>query len=516
MNRAPDDSALDYRAPRAALPGRYPRCPSPPAEVSIRTFILRGGPVIAAIVVLFLAVQIRSWWRPTPDVVGYFSIARSVWSGRGLSNLGNPMLHYAPGYPLLISPAFLFPERTFLGISMLRFVMASITAACVYLWMRRLVPRPAAILLSLLVVFNVSFLHYYRTPLSDLPMMMFLFAAALALRKIAQARRSGPQIAWTVAAASLLLAATVTRQSAITLAAGFAVWALFAAHRRAMGRLKALLAAAVMPLPALLAAVYLARRDQAFAGDSKNPTYLDQLQPLAHGFITQISTGLHLRISEIGRLLIPGMWNAHGRAGNWLDINLLLYLPLAVLVAIGWFRLARRANDPLLWAAPFYAAMYILWPFDQDTRFFTPILPILAVSLWPFIRLLRTARWRLLAALCAIHLVISVALWINESRRIGREYAQSWPALQQIAARITANQKPAAAPRITPNAQLWLQFLIDRRLESAAPAVPDSPLPADVQWLVQPAVSPRADSDFSLEQTAGGFSLYRRRPGSEP
>ena len=91
----------------------------PPGERWIQRFATRLWFCIGIFAAVLFALQVRSWWSPTPDVTGYFSIARSVWSGEGLSNLGNRVLHYAPGYPLLISPAVVFGDRAFLLISLM-------------------------------------------------------------------------------------------------------------------------------------------------------------------------------------------------------------------------------------------------------------------------------------------------------------------------------------------------------------------------------------------------------------
>ena len=50
--------------------------------------------------------QLSSTWIPTRDGAAYLSIARNISSGEGLVRFGEPHLHFAPGYPILIAPAF--------------------------------------------------------------------------------------------------------------------------------------------------------------------------------------------------------------------------------------------------------------------------------------------------------------------------------------------------------------------------------------------------------------------------
>ena len=63
-----------------------------------------------------LATQIDPYWWPRVDGSQYVSIAGSMWSGDGPRAFGSPHLFFAPGYPLLISPAFLVSDKPFLLI----------------------------------------------------------------------------------------------------------------------------------------------------------------------------------------------------------------------------------------------------------------------------------------------------------------------------------------------------------------------------------------------------------------
>jgi hypothetical protein len=240
-------------------------------------------------------------------------------------------------------------------------------------------------------------------------------------------------------------------------------------------------------------------------------TYFDEFHSTIASPLRQLLLGLHLRIGEIGRLLIPGMWRCYTQANQWLDPNLLLYLPLALLVVTGWWKLARRHHDPLLWSMPFYVGLYVLWPFEQGTRFFTPILPILVAALWPWIERLRRYRRGLIVGFCVAHLLVACGYWLVEDLTDGREYRSSWSALVILAQPLAAQREPAAAAGISDDARLWFQFLLDRPVASVRPW---QLIPTDTTLLIQP-LSTALPPGFRSIATGGDFRVAQRVRGDD-
>src|SRR5712692_3869386 len=79
--------------------------------------------VMFALAVL-MALQVSPWWYATPDSAAYLSVARSIAIHGTLSNLGNPHIAYPPGYPLLVSPTFLFAVKPFVLIGAIHWLLA--------------------------------------------------------------------------------------------------------------------------------------------------------------------------------------------------------------------------------------------------------------------------------------------------------------------------------------------------------------------------------------------------------
>ena len=94
-------------------------------------------PMILALLVVLFGLQISTLLYPTPDAVGYLSIARSIARAHVLANRGSPQLYYSVGYPLLISPVFCFGDRPFLLLSAIHAGLALAYLAGVYVWAGR-------------------------------------------------------------------------------------------------------------------------------------------------------------------------------------------------------------------------------------------------------------------------------------------------------------------------------------------------------------------------------------------
>ncbi|MHC4768284.1 MAG: hypothetical protein ACYTEI_06185, partial [Planctomycetota bacterium] len=121
------------------------------------------------VIAVLMAVQIKWWWEPGDDASSYLSIASNLADGR-LQRLDSAHLRWAPGYPVLIAPAFWLSDRPFLLISLIHWGLAMALAGGLLLWFRR-VAVPAAGLLTMLVMVNVSLWDLYRLTLSELAFM---------------------------------------------------------------------------------------------------------------------------------------------------------------------------------------------------------------------------------------------------------------------------------------------------------------------------------------------------------
>ncbi|MGH7194242.1 MAG: hypothetical protein ACREJM_12045, partial [Candidatus Saccharimonadales bacterium] len=162
------------------------------------------------------AVQISPWWYASDDSHSYLSIARSIARGTGPTNLGSRHLWFSPGYPVLISPAFLLADRPFLAISICQWLLLVGFMIGVYRWCRGVVGEAAVWIASLAVINHAVWIHY-RRPLSEIAFMCFLVWTTNGLRTSLETKGSARFAARLLLASLLAAAACLIRPVGIVL-----------------------------------------------------------------------------------------------------------------------------------------------------------------------------------------------------------------------------------------------------------------------------------------------------------
>jgi hypothetical protein len=454
------------------------------------------GWLLPGVAVLLLAAQISPYWYPTPDSTAYLSIARNLARNQVLQNLGSEQLYYFPGYSLLISPIFLLSDEPFLLICVLHFFLSLLLMLGIWLWARPHVPEAAGWVLLLSVV-NLSFCEAYRRALSEVAFMTVLVWLVLLLNRIREATSSARRVFLPALLASLLMIyLAMIRPAGIMVAAGFGTMLLLAAWRGQLSWSRAVTLTLAVGVPATLVLGALILHDRALAASSGTTTYTEQLRDPTMGAFAQVMEGVRLRIYELGRMMYPGMYKSYARSGEWLNVNSVLYLPLALVVFVGWCRFVRQREDCLAWAFPFYLALHVLWPFDQATRFFTPLMPLFLVCLW-FALGAWQHRLRLFGGLAVAPAAVALGCWCFDGIPRARATEGCWVPVRQMAHLIEKEPAPVQVSESLGDTALQFQYTLDRPM---APYRPGTTARAGTVWLV---ISRH-------EQAAPGFVVHMR------
>lgn len=458
---------------------------------------------ILILAVIWLALQVSPLWYPTPDSAAYISIARGIAERHVLENHGRAQLYYSIGYPLLLSPLFAFDREPFLLISVMQFGLGLAVIALSYRWVKS-IAAPHAAWIAAFTVCTTSFGSIHRRPLTESAFTVALLGGVLILNRAIAAR------GWrNIGIGSLMVAATtLIRPAGITLAAGFAAATLLLAWRCEQTWRRAIAQAMLVALPALLLQWAVMHYDRVQATLDGGLCYADQIREPNLGIGGQFVEGVRLRIQEAGRLLIPGMYKSYAKPGDWLDINLLLYGSLSMTLLLGWLRLARERNDVFVWVLPFYVGLYVVWPFDQATRFFTPLTPLLAVCLITAARSLQCVTVRRVGfGMVTIHLVVAAVYWRFDERPKAQAIEAERTDLAKLSAAVPIQDwKAVVVAEDAEPATIWTPHYLDR-LVSIRPIT--EPLPAEANWLVLRA-SQMPPSGFACEAIVGRFQLCRR------
>jgi hypothetical protein len=450
-------------------------------------------------------------WYATPDTCGYLSIARSLSQGKPPTNLGSRNLLFGIGYPALIAPAFLLSASPLLAVTAINAALATAYLAGVVTWARR--HSAAAWPLALIAVGNAVVLALFRRALSESAFMAALMGLVVLLPKVPE------PIRWRslLAAAALLVALVLIRPTGILFGAGWALLLAVEVRRGSVALPRAALLAAAVIVPAAVAlasALAYSRameaRKDAYAWSNLDVLTRSGRAPAADfpdgPLYAQCLEGLRVRVSEVGRLTVPGMSGCHGRAGDWRDPNLLVYGPLFVLLCVGWWRVVRRRPDAYVLTFPLYFALHVYWPFDQGGRYFAPLVPLLLLCFWRAMD--GRAAWRvpLLRALVAAHLAVALGHWLVVDRPRALRQGCHWADVCRLSEPMRAVGGGVQTAPGLDHVQLQLQLLLDRPVRTAPASDAVDP---DVYWLVLPsgAVPPEG---FVTEATAGPYQLLRR------
>jgi hypothetical protein len=360
------------------------------ARILLPTLILLG---------IVLGSAIRSVWAIDPDASLYVGLGRSLAAGDGYALDGVPHTKYPPGLPLLLAGLTMVADAEAYALFHAGLVLALLVAAGLAgLVTRRLGYPPAVVLASVLAVacsqalFDLSVV-YLRTE----PLYMALSLAALLAIWRAQAPRSGA--AAVGAAAALVVAAISVRLAGVTLLV-VPAWALL---QRSASRDRLAVGSSALPGHALRrgrAALILlaglcaigAWQVRAAAAAASHPDAIDysaefraaeprdlskvvriDMPPLdAHSLAQRVAGNADVMTRAMAVLLTNV-----DRAGARRPVGLLLTL----LIAVGLYSMA-GSPGPRRDAALYVLAtlgLYLVWPFNQQERFYVPLLPLLVL-----------------------------------------------------------------------------------------------------------------------------------------
>lgn len=458
---------------------------------------------------LILSTQISSYWYPTVDACSYLSMARSIAEGRGLENLGNPHLWYAPGYPLIISPLFWVSERPLLAISIFQWAELVAFSLGVYLWARRNAPEAAVWIMALAVINGGVWLHLRRT-LTEVTFITLLIWTVNSVQAMFDAP-SGRRIAlWAIPSVVLTILLCLVRQAGVTLVAGVAMAALLWAIRGKVSWTRAIGLTLLITTTAAVCVGGLIAREKYTQRLTGARTYLDNFSDSTRTPLASAMRGLQMCISEAGRAVTPGMFKAYGPPGRWTNVNMLLYASVFLLVAWGWWKWARRNPDPLAWMFPFYIALHAAYALDSGARFAITLVPVMLLSAWIALeRITAQRRIQGLAALLAAHLAFAFGYWLGVDLPRTRQLADQWPAVNALAAAIDADPGPVAVGEdVSTEVRKMLDLTRDERTWTFDAKEPP-PQGTALRWVVSKGRAP--PQGFTLVCTAGDYLLFSAR-----
>jgi hypothetical protein len=292
-------------------------------------------------------------------------------------------------------------------------------------------------------------------------------------------------------AALVITVGGYTRQISVFLVGGYGIAVGVRALKGELGKGRAVWTTALIGAVSCLGVLALVLWDRERAQAAGTMSYDQYLVDPDMSLLEQTIEGLRIRVSATGRSLIPGMHKAYARTGVWLNANVAIYAVVSVAILFGWWRLARRNLDPVLWMTPIYVVFFVFWPHSQSTRYWVPLLPVLLASLWGLIEsreLSRRWRMRLVVLLIVAHALVSTGDWIKNLRH--HQLHANWERFDALLAGVDPGPRELSGFHLDGDLSRILQ--VDQNVWIENPQKPEE-IGGDVRWLIAPSVVPLPD-----------------------
>ncbi len=355
--------------------------------------------ISVAIVATLLALSVRDTWTIDPDAAAYVGLGRALASGDGYTLEGpSGSLHgkYPPGLPLVIAGLTRVAGPEAYDLFHLALVALLVAAlVIVHGLARRLGLGPApALVVALCTGLSQTFFDlsvvYIRTEVPFLALSMG--ALRLLLGPTLPSEGEGPRplsLGRFLSSAALLLGAVLIRTAGVALAI-VPAWRLVArgSTLRVRGQSAVLVAVAIVPVLAWqpvtgwvtgtpsaegertsYAAEFLASEPR----DLTKVVQIDNPRLDGRGLVRRVTGNVEVLARACATLLTNV-----DRAAHRLPVGALLLL----LVAAGSLSMLTRGSGPREAGLYLLAAcgLYLVWPFNQQERFYAPLLPLMLIA----------------------------------------------------------------------------------------------------------------------------------------
>lgn len=479
---------------------------------------------LAALAVLVLhGSALRDVWTIDPDASAYLGLGRSLAAGDGYTLDGTAHGKYTPGFPILLAGLIRAgsPDAYLLFHGALVVALALAVLVTHRLVCRLGFPPWAGAVIAWAVALSQTLcdlsVRYLRT---EVPFMALSLAALLLMSDALGQRRSWGR---TALAAAFLAAALSLRLAGITLAVVPALHLLMPSDgARSRARAALLLATVGLVLGGWMAwgaSIRSARPDapdystELLASEPRDLTKtvrVDMPTIDGAGMLRRVGGNLEV-LSRASAVLLTNI----DRAGARLPVGMAT-LGLVLLGLLAMARSSRPSRDAATYVVA-SLALYLVWPFNQQERFYVPLLPLLLLAAGlglvrcreALVGLARSTAGSCLALLIAVALAMVLSFQVSDeptvlgrwSKSFAVVVAAAWLLVAALALLLRRARLPTLHPQLAwllPGLFLlpWLHY---RFIEWPAQV-----RQFDERRMAEPRAPPldRIDVDIRLEQVA--------------
>lgn len=315
----------------------------------------------------------------------YVALARRIAAGQSYTVQGDFEVVFPPGFPAALAPAALVADGSFAAVNRWAAVLAGLAFPLTWWYARRRVGW-LAIPVALLTVGSLIFLELATgNPYAE-PLYLSLSMALLGWADRGENTET-TRWSWVLAGSLLLVAIPAVRTvglAAMAAAGVTLVLDLVQRSRSAPERVRRVIpfAAGVLGLALwfVWSATHRALTDQRRTSRSYL-TYLMDADPAnpdagtitGFGLLERLARNIAVQLAHAGELLVPVEW-----------IKPMWHSPLLLVLSVLLIGLWRESRSGARFGALYFlafAAIVLLWPYDERARFLLPLAPLLWIYL---------------------------------------------------------------------------------------------------------------------------------------
>jgi hypothetical protein len=324
------------------------------------------------------------------DDVFYADAGRSILQHGWYGINGHAETNQPPGLPAFLALLCLAGSCTHIAFLRAMAVFETLGFLLTYQLLRYRVSRPVAASICLLLISSrIFFLMATQWVFPSYPYFFFSTSALWVATKFERAETTVARVVWgalltLLIATSLMFASAGMAFLCAILASTAALF--FRSRQRAFARMK--LYFAVFLIGAAVQGLWMHRKPATLEWPIPGypQSYLSQLKVKSGN---EPELGL-ATLRDIPRRVLrnaadDGVMLSQALLHRWVDVawmSVLVTGPIA-LILLGWGTAVWRTGGSLLdWYFAAYQSLYLLWPWNMETRFFLPIAPLACYYLW--------------------------------------------------------------------------------------------------------------------------------------
>ena len=262
-------------------------------------------------------------WHPMPDTTVYLYQARHFATWDGLVHIMTHRLDTTPGYALLISPFFMIDDLPLVALTFFQALMLCVYMLGVYVWASRFAPK-SAVLIAGAPSLHVCVWQYGMVVTTEAPFMASMVWSVILFHRWVEETDQSLRLKYLVGGVFLFCYCTLIRSAGMMIAvgcAGYLLWENRRAGRHWLTHGWSLLL--WTGLPCLVVMIFVLQQSWVGQTGLIHGTNMGGLTPTAQtNVFAYLWHGLYLRLTDMGRLTIPGMFKAYSTQGSWMHVTM--------------------------------------------------------------------------------------------------------------------------------------------------------------------------------------------------